>query len=120
MTNTTTLTLDGTTATILIHGDLEHVKNFDALTPAGAGISATEDDTSPEATSYRSGAERRHTPRWEALYTALRERDANAIVAAAKRLPSVRIGLNTRHARNPNFGFTVGLGGWLLFVAPVL
>jgi hypothetical protein len=110
--------VNGITATVLITGALTHVPSFDALTPSGAGFSGA--GSKAECASYRSGSKKLNTPRWQRFYRALGARDTIEIVAAAKGLPSVRVRLDLRHTLNPNFGFTVARGSWLLFVAPIV
>ena len=114
---TAEVTLNGITATVLIRGALEHVADFDALTPAGAGFAAP---ASSWVSRYRPVDKRRSTAAWKKLYAALLARNPEAIVAAAKRLPSVCVELDTRHPDNPNFGFVVIWRGWRLFEAPIM
>jgi hypothetical protein len=110
---TQTITFGGRTATVMTEGSLEHVKNFDALSPSGSGLA---DDEWP----YALNAKRYHTRAWELFRLALRSRDCEAIIHAAKRLPSVRVRLETQHFLNPNYGFVVSRGNWTLFLAPIV
>ena len=109
-----TVTVNGVTAEVLVKGSLRHVEDFDALTPSGAGIAGAG------SAAYLSANKRRHTALWEALYEALRDRDAQLIVDVARRLPSVHVRLDTSRPLNPNYGLRVSVGGWCLFSAPVV
>ena len=110
---TQTFSHGGNEVKVLIRGALEHVLQFDALTPSGAGLAAGD-------AAYGKNDKRHQTPRWRDLYAALGSRNVAAILLTARRLPSVRVSLDATHRLNPNYGLTVSLGRWRLFCAPVV
>lgn len=110
---TQTFSHGGNEVRVLVRGSLEHVSQFDALTPSGAGLAAGN-------SAYGKADKRHQTPRWRDLYAALSSRNVAAILLAARRLPSVRVTLDASERRNPNVGLAVSLGGWRLFCAPVV
>ena len=80
--------------------------SFDALTPSGAGLARDEGP-------YAQRSRRLNTVRWCELRAALAARDPQAIVRAAARLPSVRVGLDSRT-------FHCSWRNWRLFEARVV
>jgi hypothetical protein len=110
---TQTFTHKGSEVAVLVRGSLEHVSQFDALTPSGAGLASG-------SAAYAKTDKRHQTARWRDLYAALASRNVAALLLASRRLPSVRVTLDASERLNPNYGLTVSLGNWRLFCAPVV
>ncbi len=59
-------------------------------------------------------------PSYEVLREALKTGDLNKIAAAAKKLPSVSLRIDTSRPGNPNYGFTLSRQGCVLYKATYL
>ena len=115
MTDIRTVEVNGVRAKVLVTGALQYVKKVDPLTPAGAGF-ATGDNNYLEA----FGSKRYKTPAWQRFKRALRSRDPQKIVDAAKPLRSVKVALDKTYLLNPNYGLRISHSFWRFYCAPLV